>query len=159
MGPEHVLLEQTGRVEYTFATDAEAVAAFHLLARTEGILPALESAHAVAEAVRHAPELSRKRIILVNLSGRGDKDLESVLDYDREHPAAGLPRRPSVEPLIAAGHGWRGVPPAILEGRDGPPVQPARPAVALVQPVPPVPAVPPEIGGNGQDQQQPHLAT
>src|ERR1700726_5009580 len=103
VGPEHVLLEQTGRVEYTFATDAEAVAAFHLLARTEGILPALESAHAVAEAVRHAPELSRKRIILVNLSGRGDKDLESVLDYDREHPAAGLPRRASVEPLIAAG--------------------------------------------------------
>jgi tryptophan synthase beta chain len=124
VGPEHVLLEQTGRVEYTFATDAEAVAAFHLLARTEGILPALESAHAVAEAVRHAPELSRKRIILVNLSGRGDKDLESVLDYDREHPAAGLPRRASVEPPIAAGHGWRGVPPAILEGGERPPAPP-----------------------------------
>jgi tryptophan synthase beta chain len=119
VGPEHVLLEQQGRVEYTFATDAEAVAAFHLLARTEGILPALESAHAVAEAVRHAPELSRRRIILVNLSGRGDKDVESVLEYDREHPAASLPRRDAVEPLIAAGHGWRGVNPAILEGGGG----------------------------------------
>jgi tryptophan synthase beta chain len=120
VGPEHVLLEQQGRVEYTFATDAEAVAAFHLLARTEGILPALESAHAVAEAVRHAPELSRKRIILVNLSGRGDKDVESVLEYDREHPAASLPRRDTVEPLVAAGHGWRGVTPAILEAASGP---------------------------------------
>jgi tryptophan synthase beta chain len=159
VGPEHVLLEQTGRVEYTFATDAEAVAAFHLLARTEGILPALESAHAVAEAVRHAPELSRKRIILVNLSGRGDKDLESVLEYDREHPAAGLPRRASVEPLIAAGHGWRGVPPAILEGgAEGPrSVPPARPAVSMAQPLPPVPAGS-EAGGNGQDW-QPHLPT
>jgi tryptophan synthase beta chain len=115
VGPEHVQLEQTGRVEYTFATDAEAVAAFHLLAKTEGILPALESAHAVAEAVRHAPELSRKRIILVNLSGRGDKDIESVLEYDSEHPAASLPRRGFVEPLIPAGHGWRGANPAILE--------------------------------------------
>jgi tryptophan synthase beta chain len=135
VGPEHVLLEQTGRVEYTFATDAEAIAAFHLLARTEGILPALESAHAVAEAVRHAPELSRKRIILVNLSGRGDKDLESVLEYDREHPAAaGLPRRPSVEPPIAAGHGWRGVPPPAVE-------DPERPRI------PPVPADPGGLGG------------
>src|SRR6202049_990441 len=119
VGPEHVLLEQTGRVEYTFAPDAEAVAAFRLLARTEGILPALESARAVAEAVRHAPELSRKRIILVNLSGRGDKDLESVLDYDREHPAAGLPRRASREPLIAAGHGWCGGAPGQPPGGGG----------------------------------------
>ncbi|HVR06736.1 MAG TPA: tryptophan synthase subunit beta [Thermoanaerobaculia bacterium] len=115
VGPEHVRLEQTCRVEYTFATDAEAVAAFHLLAKTEGILPALESAHAVAEAVRHAPELSRRRIILVNLSGRGDKDIESVLEYDREHPGARLPRREAVEPPLAAGHGWRGANPAILE--------------------------------------------
>jgi tryptophan synthase beta chain len=122
VGPEHVQLEQAGRVEYTFATDAEAVAAFHLLARTEGILPALESAHAVAEAVRHAPELSRKRIILVNLSGRGDKDIESVLEYDSEHPAASLPRRGFVEPLIAAGHGWRGANPAILEDAASPAV-------------------------------------
>jgi tryptophan synthase beta chain len=110
VGPEHVRLQQIGRVEYTFATDAEAVAAFHLLARSEGILPALESAHAVAEAVRHAPKLSRRRIILVNLSGRGDKDVESVLDYDREHGVATDWRRPeSAEPFEPGGHGWRAV--------------------------------------------------
>jgi tryptophan synthase beta chain len=90
VGPEHVWLQQEGRVEYTSATDAEAIAAFHLLARTEGILPALESAHAIAEAAKHAPRLSQKRIILVNLSGRGDKDVESVNEYDQLHavPAA-----------------------------------------------------------------------
>ena len=82
VGPEHVLLRDRGRVEYTSATDEEAVAAFHLLARTEGILPALESAHAVAEVARHAPRLSRERVVLVNLSGRGDKDLESVMEFD-----------------------------------------------------------------------------
>jgi tryptophan synthase beta chain len=86
IGPEHVFLQKEGRVEYTSATDAEAIDAFHLLARTEGILPALESAHAIAEAAKHAPRLSRKRIILVNLSGRGDKDVESVNEYDRLHP-------------------------------------------------------------------------
>jgi tryptophan synthase beta chain len=75
-------------VEYGSATDEEAMAAFHLLARTEGILPALESAHAIAEVVKRAPRLSRKRIILVNLSGRGDKDVESVIAYDREHADA-----------------------------------------------------------------------
>jgi len=85
IGPEHVWLHDAGRVEYTSATDAEAVSAFHLLARTEGILPALESAHALAEVVKRAPRLSRKRVILVNLSGRGDKDLESVLAWDRQH--------------------------------------------------------------------------
>jgi tryptophan synthase beta chain len=85
VGPEHVWLRDSGRVEYSSATDEEAIAGFHLLARTEGILPALESSHAIAEVVKRAPRLSRKRIILVNLSGRGDKDVESVLDYDREH--------------------------------------------------------------------------
>jgi len=88
VGPEHVWLRDEGRVEYSSATDAEAIAAFHLLARTEGILPALESAHAIAEVVKRAPRLSRKRIVLVNLSGRGDKDVESVLAYDREHAVA-----------------------------------------------------------------------
>jgi tryptophan synthase beta chain len=87
IGPEHVWLHDQGRVEYASATDAEAIAGFHLLARTEGILPALESAHAIAEAARRAPRLSRKRIILVNLSGRGDKDVESVLAWDRDHAA------------------------------------------------------------------------
>ncbi len=109
VGPEHAWLHEAGRVEYTFATDAEAVAAFHLLAETEGILPALESAHALAEAVHHAPRLSRRRIVLVNLSGRGDKDLESVAAYDREHGTAAPPRRDNVEPIAAGGHGWRAV--------------------------------------------------
>jgi tryptophan synthase beta chain len=98
IGPEHVLLHQEGRVEYSLASDEEAVAAFHQLAETEGILPALESAHAVAEAVRHAPRLSRHRIILVNLSGRGDKDIESVLAYDREHAQAEAAEPPPPPP-------------------------------------------------------------
>ena len=89
IGPEHVLLRDEGRVEYSAASDDEAVAAFHLLARTEGILPALESAHAIAEVVKRAPRLSSKRVVLVNLSGRGDKDVESVLEYDRERAEAG----------------------------------------------------------------------
>jgi tryptophan synthase beta chain len=83
IGPEHVFLHEEGRIEYTYATDAQAIAAFHQLARTEGILPALESAHAIAEVIERAPRLSRKRIILVNLSGRGDKDVESVIAYDK----------------------------------------------------------------------------
>ncbi|MCZ7545291.1 MAG: tryptophan synthase subunit beta [Anaerolineae bacterium] len=78
VGPEHAYLRETGRAEYTHADDAQALEAFQLLARTEGILPALESAHAVAEAVRRAPILDPNQIVLVNLSGRGDKDLETV---------------------------------------------------------------------------------
>ncbi len=85
VGPEHVALRDRGRTEYTSATDAEAVAAFHLLSRIEGILPALESAHALAEVAKHAPRLSKDKIVLVNLSGRGDKDVESVMEYDRDH--------------------------------------------------------------------------
>jgi tryptophan synthase beta chain len=89
VGPEHAFLRQEGRIEYTSATDAEAIAGFHLLARTEGILPALESSHAIAEVTKHAPRLSQKRIILVNLSGRGDKDVESVIEYDRAQGGKG----------------------------------------------------------------------
>jgi tryptophan synthase beta chain len=85
VGPEHVWLHDHGRVEYTLASDEEAVAAFHLLAETEGILPALESAHALAEVVRHAPRLLARNTVLVNLSGRGDKDVESVLEFDAEN--------------------------------------------------------------------------
>jgi len=84
VGPEHVLLHEQGRVEYTAVTDAEAIEAFHLLAATEGILPALESAHAIAEAVKHACHLSSKKVVVINLSGRGDKDVESVLEYDAD---------------------------------------------------------------------------
>ncbi|MFZ6026096.1 MAG: tryptophan synthase subunit beta [Chloroflexota bacterium] len=79
VGPEHSYLRQTGRAEYTYATDEQALHAFHTLAHTEGILPALESSHAVAEAIRLAPTLSPDKILLVNLSGRGDKDLDTVL--------------------------------------------------------------------------------
>ncbi len=85
IGPEHADLHDRGRVEYTAVSDDEAVEAFHLLASTEGILPALESAHAIAEAAKHAPSLSSKKTILINLSGRGDKDVESVIAYDLEN--------------------------------------------------------------------------
>jgi tryptophan synthase beta chain len=79
IGPEHAYLRQLGRTEYTWADDEQALSAFKLLAHTEGILPALESAHAVAEAARLAPSFSKHDILLVNLSGRGDKDLETVI--------------------------------------------------------------------------------
>ncbi len=79
VGPEHAYLREIGRAEYTYATDGQALQAFQRLARTEGILPALESAHAVAEAIRRAPGMRTEEIILVNLSGRGDKDLDTVV--------------------------------------------------------------------------------
>jgi tryptophan synthase beta chain len=88
VGPEHVLLAESGRVEYTSVSDAEAVDAFHMLAQTEGILPALESAHAIAEAARRAPNLGRRMVVLVNLSGRGDKDVDSVLEWDAAREAS-----------------------------------------------------------------------
>jgi tryptophan synthase beta chain len=78
VGPEHAYLKDSGRAEYTHVTDDEAMQAFHLLARLEGILPALESAHAVAHAVKLAPGLGRNATIIINLSGRGDKDLGIV---------------------------------------------------------------------------------
>jgi len=79
VGPEHAYLKETGRAEYVTVTDDEALQAFLTLSRTEGILPALESAHALAYAIKLAENLSRDQIIIVNLSGRGDKDLETVL--------------------------------------------------------------------------------
>ena len=75
VGPEHAMLHDSGRATYTSATDAEALAATSALARTEGILPALESAHAVAEAMKMAPKMAKTDVIMVNLSGRGDKDM------------------------------------------------------------------------------------
>ncbi len=75
IGPEHAALHDSGRAEYTFATDAEALDAALRLARTEGIIPALESAHAIAECIRFAPTLSPHDIVIVNVSGRGDKDM------------------------------------------------------------------------------------
>lgn len=79
VGPEHAHLRQIARAEYTYATDDEALNAFQTLSRLEGILPALESSHAVAEAIKRAPDMPRDAILLVNLSGRGDKDLDNVI--------------------------------------------------------------------------------
>jgi tryptophan synthase beta chain len=81
VGPEHAYLRELGRAEYTVATDSEALEAFSLLSKLEGILPALESAHAVAEAIRRAPKMKKDQILLVCLSGRGDKDLDTVNKY------------------------------------------------------------------------------
>ncbi|MDO9539979.1 MAG: pyridoxal-phosphate dependent enzyme, partial [Methanocalculus sp.] len=78
VGPEHAYLRDIGRAEYMCVSDAEAVAAFRLLSRTEGIIPALESAHAVAAALRLAEEMDEGSLIAVTLSGRGDKDLATV---------------------------------------------------------------------------------
>jgi tryptophan synthase beta chain len=79
VGPEHALLRDQERAFYTYATDEEALAAFQTLCKTEGIIPALESSHAVAEAIKQAPKMRPDQIILVNLSGRGDKDLNTVM--------------------------------------------------------------------------------
>jgi tryptophan synthase beta chain len=80
VGPEHAWLRDQKRVEYTYATDDEALKAFMKLARLEGIIPALESAHAIAEVMKRAPKLGRNKLIIVNLSGRGDKDVAQVAD-------------------------------------------------------------------------------
>jgi tryptophan synthase beta chain len=81
IGPEHSHLRDLGRAEYTVATDSEALEAFSLLSRLEGIIPALESAHAIAETVRRAPKMGKDQIILVCLSGRGDKDLDTAMKF------------------------------------------------------------------------------
>ena len=78
VGPEHAFLKETGRAEYVGVTDEEALAAFHLLAKTEGILAALESSHAIAQAIKLARELPKDAIVLCNLSGRGDKDVHTI---------------------------------------------------------------------------------
>jgi len=80
VGPEHCWLKDTGRAEYVAVTDAEALQAFHDLCRFEGIIPALESSHALAYAAKLAPTLPRDKILLVNLSGRGDKDMNTVAE-------------------------------------------------------------------------------
>ncbi len=81
VGPEHAYLKDIGRAEYTYATDSEALAAFKELAETEGILPALESSHAMAHVSKIAPAMSKDTVIIVNLSGRGDKDVEQAAKY------------------------------------------------------------------------------
>ncbi len=81
VGPEHAWLAEQGRAEYTAASDAAAIDAARTLARTEGIIPALESAHALAEIIRRAPKMRREEIIIMNLSGRGDKDMEILAKF------------------------------------------------------------------------------
>ena len=81
MGPEHAWLRDTGRAEYRPITDSEAMDAFRLLCLTEGIIPAIESAHAVAGAVKLGVEMGSGAVIVVNLSGRGDKDVETAAKW------------------------------------------------------------------------------
>ena len=80
IGPEHAYLNQIGRVTYDTVTDKEAINAFKLLSRLEGIIPALESSHAVAYAIKIAKKYKKNDCIIINLSGRGDKDIETVIE-------------------------------------------------------------------------------
>ena len=81
IGPEHAMLNETGRAKYVPVTDDEAVDAFYYLSRTEGIIPAIESAHAVAYAMKYAPTLSKDKVVVINISGRGDKDVAAIARY------------------------------------------------------------------------------
>ena len=83
-GPEHADLHDRGRAEYVAVTDDEAVDAFEYLSRTEGIIPAIESAHAVAYAMKLAPQMGKDALMVVNLSGRGDKDCAAIARYRGE---------------------------------------------------------------------------
>ena len=84
VGPEHAYLKDIGRAEYVAITDDEAVNAFEYLSKVEGIIPAIESSHAVAYAIKLAPTLDKDKIIVVNLSGRGDKDVAAIARYKGE---------------------------------------------------------------------------
>ena len=84
VGPEHAYLRDSGRATYVAITDDEAVEAFTLLSRTEGIIPAIESSHAVAQAMKMAPTMSKEQILIINLSGRGDKDVAAIARYTRD---------------------------------------------------------------------------
>lgn len=81
IGPEHAMLYKEGRAQYVAVTDDEAVAAFEYLSRIEGIIPAIESAHAVAHAMQLAPQMRTDQILVVNVSGRGDKDVAAIARY------------------------------------------------------------------------------
>jgi tryptophan synthase beta chain len=85
VGPEHAWLKDSKRAEYVAINDDEALVAFHRLCRTEGIIPALESSHAVAQAMKLAPNMSKDKVLLVNLSGRGDKDMATVAERSQAH--------------------------------------------------------------------------
>jgi tryptophan synthase beta chain len=103
VGPEHAWLRETGRVEYTRASDQETLDACMLLARTEGILPALESAHAVAEVVKRAPTMKKSEILVVNLSGRGDKDIGILRESLKLSESAGTAAHEQGRPMMAPG--------------------------------------------------------
>ncbi len=90
VGPEHARLREIGRAQYTYATDQETLAAFQRLSQLEGILPALESAHAVAEAIKQAQDRNPDEVLVLNLSGRGDKDLDTVMQNLAPSPSASL---------------------------------------------------------------------
>jgi len=85
VGPEHCYLADTKRAQYTVITDEEAICAFDTLCSLEGIIPALESSHAVAQAMKDAAKMKKDQIIVVNLSGRGDKDMENIKNYKVNH--------------------------------------------------------------------------
>ncbi len=85
VGPEHAYLKDTGRAEYVSVTDEEAVKALLYLSQVEGIIPAIESSHAIAHVIKLAPTLDIDEVVIVNLSGRGDKDVESIEKYIKEH--------------------------------------------------------------------------
>ena len=85
IGPEHAWLHDTGRAEYVPVTDEEAVQAFEYLSRTEGIIPAVESAHAVAHARKIVPAMGKDKIVVINISGRGDKDCAAIARYRGEN--------------------------------------------------------------------------
>lgn len=104
VGPEHVLLHEEGRVEYVRVPDKAAIEAFYLLAQAEGILPALETAHAIAWVIEAASRLPAKKIVLINLSGRGDKDVETVLTYGAARTRQ--VNEDEVEEIEPAFHGW-----------------------------------------------------
>jgi len=91
IGPEHAYLHDIGRITYSRASDSEALQGFELLARLEGIIPALESAHAIAEVIKVAPSISSEQVIIVNLSGRGDKDVNTVAEYLQQRVPPGRP--------------------------------------------------------------------
>jgi tryptophan synthase beta chain len=78
IGPEHAYYRDTGRIEYAYATDEDVLEAFKTLSRTEGIIPALESSHAIAYVIKRAPEMSKDQVLVMSLSGRGDKDVSQI---------------------------------------------------------------------------------
>src|SRR6266851_8148205 len=94
IGPEHAWMRDTGRAEYVAASDAEALEAVSILATKEGIIPALESAHAVAEVVKRAPRMKKAQVVVVNVSGRGDKDIGIMREsLSLEGKSESLPQR------------------------------------------------------------------